>query len=162
MIQRIQSVFLLFAIISATVLFFIQLKHQLKSTTEEQGVSETITVCYISKTIEGSDDVEKKPLYISALLNSFLIVIALFTIFLYKKRTRQSLFCRLGILTGTGLLVYLLFFLEKAGGTKNLIGNNTQNYLFLILPALTVLFFYLSNVFIMRDERLIRSVDRIR
>jgi len=162
MIQRVQSIFLFLAAISALVLFFVQLKYPVNNSNETTDTKNIISVCYVSEYQQAIEDFTKKTLIIPALLCSLLLIVPLVTIFFYKNRRRQSLFSRLNILIGTALLVYILFFLESKGGTKSLINNDFNNYLILVLPALAVVFSYLANLFIMKDERLIKSADRIR
>lgn len=160
MIQRIQSLFLLLSAVFAIVLFFV--KVSFPAAVNEKDVNNLITVCYVSEYQQDDDGFKTKPLYFSGILNTLVAVISLLTIFLYKNRIRQSLFCRLNILLGAGLIVAIIFVFENYGGVKQLIGNESKHYLILILPALSVLFSYLANLFILKDERLVRSADRIR
>jgi len=162
MIQRIQSIFLLLAAISALVLFFVQIKYPSGFKMNDTDALNTLTVCYITEYQSETNDFIVKTLIIPALLCTLLVILPIINIFMYKNRRRQSLISRLNILVGTGLLVYLLFFLENKGGTKALIGDSMIHYLILALPALAIIFSYLANLFIMKDERLIKSADRIR
>lgn len=162
MLQRIQSLFLLLATVSSVVLFFVRIEFPSGSTVDGKSVLNVITVCYVSEYQPDTKEFVKKTLFVSALLNTLISLIPLIALFLYKNRMRQSLFCRLNILLGAGMIVYLLFTFERYGGAKQLIKDTTAHYLILILPALTVLFSYLANLFILKDERLVRSADRIR
>ena len=162
MIQRIQSAFLLLAVVSAILLFFVKIEYQPKVTPDNSKTTNTLSVCYLSEKSADNNTAVTRTLVISALLNTIMAIVPLLTIFFYKKRPLQSLLCRLNILIGSGLLVYLLFYLEKLGGTKEIIGSTFSHYLIILLPATGMLFSYLSNIFIMKDERLVKAADRIR
>ena len=82
-------------------------------------------------------------------------IILFFTIFLYKKRSIQSLFCLLLIILN--LLVFLFI-------TYNLF-NNMYLDLDYTIPFLIIVkqfFIFLARRSIIRDEKLIRSIDRLR
>ena len=82
-------------------------------------------------------------------------IILFFIIFLYKKRSIQSLFCLLLIISN---FVVLLFI------THNLF-NNMYLDLDYTIPFLIIVkqfFIFLARRSIIRDEELIRSIDRLR
>ena len=82
-------------------------------------------------------------------------IILFFIIFLYKKRSIQSLFCLLLIISN---LVVFLFI------TYNLF-NKMYRDLAYTIPFLIIvkqLFIFLARRSIIRDEKLIRSIDRLR
>ena len=89
-------------------------------------------------------------------------LIAFVTIFLYKNRLAQIRILRFGILLNVVYLVLLFFFyvpdIEEATGT-------TAEYITqagIYFPIAILLLFLLASRFIMKDEKLIRSADRIR
>ena len=82
-------------------------------------------------------------------------IILFFIIFLYKKRSIQSLFCLLLIISN---FVVLLFI------TYNLFNKMYPDLVYTI-PFLIIVkqfFIFLARRSILRDEKLIRSVDRLR
>ena len=82
-------------------------------------------------------------------------IILFFIIFLYKKRSIQSLFCLLLIISN---FVVLLFI------TYNLFNKMYLDLVYTI-PFLIIVkqfFIFLARRSILRDEKLIRSVDRLR
>ena len=82
-------------------------------------------------------------------------IILFFIIFLYKKRSIQSLFCLLLIISN---FVVLLFI------THNLFNKMYLDLVYTI-PFLIIVkqfFIFLARRSILRDEKLIRSVDRLR
>ena len=82
-------------------------------------------------------------------------IILFFIIFLYKKRSIQLLFCLLLIISN---FVVLLFI------TYNLFNKMYLDLVYTI-PFLIIIkqfFIFLARRSILRDEKLIRSVDRLR
>ena len=82
-------------------------------------------------------------------------IILFFIIFLYKKRSIQSLFCLLLIISN---FVVLLFI------TYNLFNKMYPDLVYTI-PFLIIVkqfFIFLARRSIIRDEKLIRSIDRLR
>ena len=82
-------------------------------------------------------------------------IILFFIIFLYKKRSIQLLFCLLLIISN---FVVLLFI------THNLFNKMYLDLVYTI-PFLIIVkqfFIFLARRSILRDEKLIRSVDRLR
>ena len=82
-------------------------------------------------------------------------IILFFIIFLYKKRSIQSLFCLLLIISN---FVVLLFI------THNLFNKMYLDLVYTI-PFLIIVkqfFIFLARRSIIRDEKLIRSIDRLR
>jgi len=89
-------------------------------------------------------------------------LIAFMTIFIYKNRIAQIRILRFGVLLNV-IYLALLFFLyvpdieEVTGVTADYI---TQAGIY--FPIAILLLFLLASRFIMKDEKLIRSADRIR
>ena len=81
--------------------------------------------------------------------------ILIFTIFLYKKRTLQSFICL--SLFISNLIVFLLL--------THLFINNLYLDLVIVLPTLILIqqiLIFLARKSIIKDENLIRSIDRLR
>ena len=82
-------------------------------------------------------------------------IILFFIIFLYKKRSIQSLFCLLLIISNFVILLFI---------THNLFNKMYLDLVYTI-PFLIIVkqfFIFLARRSILRDEKLIRSVDRLR
>ena len=84
-----------------------------------------------------------------------LSVLALADIFLYKRRRRQAAFCL--VLMALALIYYvaLAVFNHQVGGTLQLTWP-------MVLPALAIVLLFMARKRILKDERLVRSLDRIR
>lgn len=84
--------------------------------------------------------------------------LAVFTfadIFLYKRRKLQAMLCM--VLTGLVVVYYvaLAVFNHQMGGSLHLTWP-------MALPALAIIFLVFARKGIMHDEKLVRSLDRIR
>ena len=158
MIQRIQTVFLILAFLAAIALFFFPFAgiysdlHTYKlfiygfrnMVPDEEPAFSFMTVFPL--------------LFLNILTAGFCLT----SIFLYKDRIRQLRFVRLGLFTDV-ILIGLVFFVY-AGIVENKLGASL-NYLDeagIYFPLIVMLFLILANRFIVRDERLVRSVDRLR
>lgn len=94
--------------------------------------------------------------------NNFLILIltigsigiAAFTIFLYKDRKLQIKLCLLGFLVSIATLV--LYFM----GMKNMLTSTPA--LWAILPVAIIAGFYMAFRNIRKDEKLVKSLDKLR
>ena len=102
----------------------------------------------------------KNTFYI-ALLGSLSAVISLYSIFQYKNRLRQIQLGSLNSLLIGMTLGLLMYFVFKA---ESLLEPARQgNYLFgFYLPLASLLCNFTANRFIRKDEKLIKSMDRIR
>lgn len=91
-------------------------------------------------------------LFISSGIISFVVI------FLYKNRKRQLIFNYINILINVvlvGLLIYRLYNLP--GGVVA-----SEKGIGLILPFISIILLVMANRSIKKDERLVKSIDRIR
>jgi hypothetical protein len=89
------------------------------------------------------------------------ILIAWIEIFKYKNRLTQMKLGTLNSLLITGALVFLVYLTYK--GQSNILPNILGEYkIGLFMPAIALVLNSLANRFIRKDEKLVRSVDRIR
>jgi hypothetical protein len=97
-----------------------------------------------------------KPLLIVQIVN---IIIVSFTIFKFKKRTLQLKLNQLNIFLHV-ILVGGIFYYSTIIETKV---QATPVYgLGVTLPLISIIALFLANYFIRKDERLVRSADRLR
>ena len=88
-------------------------------------------------------------------------VIAVYTIFIYHNRKAQALFCTLNALLIVGW--YVCFFVvgqtvgDKSWGTVSFSPSWPA-----ALPAVALIFYLMARHAIRADEKLVRSMDRIR
>lgn len=137
MIQRIQSVYLFLAALSA-ILFIIVPFGQIKS---ETGVE----TWHIYQVV---------PIMIAAIITALSCLV---TIFLFGNRKFQLKIVWVDIFFGVVLLGLFIFRVTQHIGL--------ENYIFgigAVFPLLVILFLILSRVAINKDEKLVRSMDRLR
>lgn len=141
MIQRIQSLYLLIVAIAAFLTYNLNL--------------------YVGRL---SDGTERSLL----LADDFLMVIciillgllAMACIFLYKNRNLQFKLSVLGGIGSLGFLFLEYFKVEAFKTTMNFVSGQYQ--IGAIVPLLMVIFFFLAAKGIYKDEKLVKSLDRLR
>ena len=130
MIQRVQSLFLFFAVLLNTVILFYA---PIFISSEEKKII-------------------MKDLQYPSLLLVLSTLLALFAIFQFKNRIRQLMIVYLSRLCIA--ISFLIFILFKEDEDQLYYGS------FLLILPYIILFF--SAYFIKKDEKLVRSADRIR
>jgi cytochrome c biogenesis factor len=138
MIQRQQTLWLLLSAISSLLSFmfpFVTGKLTVNEVTEEK----TITA--------GSE-------FILLILTGLMLIIAAVTIFLYKNRKQQLTLCIIGTLLSAGVI--FLYIMEVRKLTTSTLALAS------ILPFLALLGFILAWRNIRKDEKLIKSLDKLR
>jgi glucan phosphoethanolaminetransferase (alkaline phosphatase superfamily) len=161
MIQRIQSIFLLIVVILSSVLFFVDIA------SFPHG-AETFTQDVIALHVHGADGNTAANGTVSnnyhlATMNGAIAVIALITIFLFRNRKRQMLLGNLNMLVIVAMIVLIFLSVDKNAGSivsgqKLPVNYQAGAY----LPVGMLIFTFLANRFIKKDEDLVRSADRIR
>lgn len=136
MIQRIQSIWLFLAAVCIGLSFKLPFY---------SGTNANAAASY---------ELNAKENYLIAGTSIIVGLLALFIIFLYKKRPVQLRLCVLGILL-EALLIFLYY--------REVITFTTGTYsLWAILHSLVVIFFFLAASAINKDEKLIKDSDRLR
>lgn len=154
MIQRKQTLYLFFAVICFILTTFLPL-----GTVEGAGMGMADTITSFGL-VNGNDSTVSYPFY--AIPMFFLALNAFYSlaiIFMYKNRKTQALNCYIQLLA---ILVEAI-----ASGVLIMQTSITDGQTFhagsaLSLPIVAVIFILLAHHGIMADEKLIRSVDRIR
>ncbi len=136
MIQRIQSLWLLLAAVSA----FASFKFPYYSGTNQKGIAD-----YQLNATEN---------FLLMLVTALVGCLALFLIFLYKNRTLQLRLCLLGIVT-EALLIYLYYREVQTFSTGTLSLTS-------ILQSVIVIAFFLAARAINKDEKMVKESDRLR
>lgn len=145
MIQRIQTIFLLLAALAFFSLFGLDF---LSSSVATQHI-------LADKYFDIQDHIA---LTILAALGG---VLALATIFLFRNRPLQIRFGYLVMLLSIALpAVAAVLFYQEWSGISNTAKLTLQ--LGLAAPALSLIFSMLANRFIRKDEKLVKSMDRLR
>ena len=88
-------------------------------------------------------------------------VIACYTIFIYHNRKAQAIFCLLNALLCVGW--YICFFVVgQVAGDKTLGTVTFTPEWPMVLPGISAILYIMSRRAILADEKLVRSMDRIR
>lgn len=171
MLQRIQSVFLLLALIAnVSSLFLPQWQFRDGDETEWIGLLEVTTVApargalQVQETqfFEHAAKEELIPHVAALSLTGLSSLLLLIVIFMFRKRIRQArtaYWTSILILLQVGVLAYLVWQgpLTIAAGLEDLLPQPALG-----LPFLAVILTWIAASRIRADEKLVRSVDRIR
>ena len=136
MIQRIQTFYLLVvALIAAGLPFFVGLWTDGENQTFYAKDNVLISIAF----------------YVVA-------VLAVITIFLFKKRQNQFVLNRLNMILNLFLLGFFVYrSLNLSGGTAV-----SEKGIGMLIPVFSIVFLVLANRSIKKDEDLVKSVDRLR
>ncbi len=140
MIQRQQTLWLLLATAAAVLTFmfpFATGEEIIKNTAMKQK----------AEVIAGNN-------FFTLILTIASIGLSTITIFLFKDRKLQIKLCILGLLISIGVLV--LYFLDM----QKLIGSTPA--LWAVLPLIVIISYYLAFSSIRKDEKLVKSLDKLR
>lgn len=152
MIQRIQSLYLLGIVIVGLILFFIPVADFAGGL-----IVFKLSGIQLQRLLPG---MELPSVVIPVIVNILMMIIAMATIFLYKKRDLQVKICRFMFLINAVFIVFVFF---TAGEIETTLGNIKASYsVGAYLPLLTFGFLILSIRAINKDEALIKSADRLR
>ncbi len=144
MIQRIQTVYLLIALLlSSVVIFFLKLWKN------SEGVD-----------ILAFDLLQRDSLTLKLIPVFFIVsaIISLITIFNFKKRQLQFVLGRLNILANLILLGLLAYHLQSLSGEIMI----SEKGIGAVLPIVVIVLLVIANKAIKKDEDLVKSVDRLR
>ncbi|HBX52286.1 MAG: hypothetical protein A2275_10220 [Bacteroidetes bacterium RIFOXYA12_FULL_35_11] len=149
MIQRIQSIFLLLAATVTIVFCFTDFAY-LKINGQDYSFS-----AFGIKTIafELNKGISTTPLMLIILITAFITLVC---IFLYKKRVLQMKLCILNAILLIGVIGLIVFHFQT------LKPSEFQFRWSVVLPILALILQLLSYKYIKKDEKLVRSLDRIR
>ncbi len=162
MIQRIQTVFLVLVVLAGVLVFFFPIAIFIS----DAG--------YFKFFIHGVHDLVHDPFFVDEsgkqtfsfwftaplmFLQIFIILLAAYAIFQFKKRILQIRLNVLNVFLNV-ILVGSLFFYSSM--IENRVGVKPDYALGVIFPLISIILMFLANRFIKMDERLIRSADRLR
>lgn len=167
MLQRIQSVFMFFAAVSMIAMLFFPLweksDSKIDAVEREYAIMDTFTLRYERHNTETGE------IELLATQNTILIsvgcllaaIVMLFSISRFKNRITQVKLNALFSLIVAATLVGTYYYTSKA----NLLFDPKIPGILLVgfyLPVVAMLNNFLANRFIRKDEKLVRSADRIR
>jgi glucan phosphoethanolaminetransferase (alkaline phosphatase superfamily) len=146
MIQRIQSLYLLLAAAAGTATWFLNLW---KATLSNN------TVSYFNA----------QSSYLVFVVYMIIVLLALICIFLYKNRKLQFRLTVVNILLAVAAIALQYFKVQDHANKLVASGVNIVSATYLpgaFLPVLILIFLYLAARGIYKDEKLIKSLDRLR
>ncbi|HUQ65297.1 MAG TPA: DUF4293 domain-containing protein [Flavitalea sp.] len=88
-------------------------------------------------------------------------ILALICLFLYKNRKLQFKLSVFGTILSIGFLFLEYYVVENIFKPNNLIQTGSYQ-IGALLPVLMVIFFFLASRGVYKDERLVKSMDRLR
>lgn len=155
MLQRIQSVYLLFAALLIFALFMFPVAHNVYI----NSVLCTIKVTGIYQDVNGQQNLTT-PFTLLSIITAIVGLVPLAVIFFYQNRKRQILLCYMAIL----IIIIYSFWLsqtvkEATGGFEMKTGNIGIGVL---LSSISIILVFLAVRSIKNDEKLVRSADRLR
>lgn len=155
MLQRIQSIYLLFAALVLAALFFFPLVHNVYVNSKPL----TIMVTGIYQDANGQL-AHTEFFTVLSIATGVVALLPLVIIFMYKNRKRQVILCYAAMLVVIGYSYWV------SQSVKNAIGDaylNMNNYgIGIILLSLSLLLIVMAQRSIQRDAKLIKSADRLR
>jgi peptidoglycan/LPS O-acetylase OafA/YrhL len=145
MIQRIQSVWLLLASILTAGLFVFDMYH---ANTVVNNLPTQIKINV------GND-------YLQLLLALIMTLLPFSAIFLYKNRGRQRNLIMLSAVLTVGFVAYMIILVTQL---KNRVPQPTDGTYWIgaVLPVLSLVCLFMANKGIKKDEKLLKSLDRLR
>lgn len=158
MLQRIQTLFIVIAIIAIGLTFVFPV------TSLSAGDAKAIYTNYGLKSIDAKGNakiIEAGYIYIAGAIN---LIVLLYTIFQYKNRKWQMKLCRVAYLLIIVQMGLYFFMPDAAMANMKLAGEvKMDGYgLAFYFPLVALAFVFLAEYFIKRDEQLVRSADRLR
>ncbi|MDR3024379.1 DUF4293 family protein [Chryseobacterium sp.] len=129
MLQRIQTIWTLLAVLAAVFLFI---------TGQDVVISDSIPLLNIGSIV--------------------LVIIGALSIFSFKNRKRQILLNTISIIINVLLIGVLVYWLLNLSGGIQIPEKGIEP----IFPLIAVICLLIANIYIRKDERLVKSVDRLR
>jgi hypothetical protein len=162
MIQRIQTVFLFLAFLATVAIFFFPLA----GIYGDLDAYKLFIYGFVNLVPGEASLFSFMTTFPLLLLNLLVAVLSVICIFLYKNRVRQAKLVRLAVLLEIILIVLVLFvyanIIEKNLHVSPVYIDTERIINGIYFPLITLVFLVLANWGILRDEKLVRSADRLR
>ncbi len=158
MIQRIQTVYLSLAFIAISLLFAFPLA---------QFFSETgayvFSVTGLKNMVPGDPDAFNPTLFLPIIIVAAgIALLTLFAVFQYKNRSFQIKLTNIGVLSSIALIMGIFFlYIPMIEKKINIVPDYSKAF-GIYLPLVALVFLLLANRAIKRDDKLVRSADRLR
>lgn len=87
-----------------------------------------------------------------------LVLVGLLSVFSYKNRKKQILLNNISIIINALLIGVLIYWLLKLSGGMEIPEKGIEP----IFSLIAMICLFIANIYIKKDERLVKSVDRLR
>ncbi len=156
MLQRIQTIYLLIAILCNALMMFIPL-----FSFSIQEINYTITACIIKETANGQiqKNISSFWILIPLILSIFSMTIAMFS---YHNRMKQIKLCKLIMAFQPVIIILAISWLLSSFPIEMAEMIQKTKPLSLIFPVVSMVWIYLAIKQIKKDDELVKSIDRIR
>ncbi len=157
MLQRIQTVFLLVAAVLGLIYFFIPF-----ATFTEGSESYVLNFLGLSITTNGKNFQPVNSMVVTA-FSALTLILPIVSIFLYKNRSNQVKLANINLAISGGLFAMVLFYVLGIGNFIETQNEITTAYgVSMVIPLIQLVLTYLAINNIKKDEKLIKSLDRLR
>jgi hypothetical protein len=155
MLQRIQSIYLLFAALVIFALYLFPLTHNVYI----NNVPNTIKVTGIYQDVNGAQTLVT-PFTALSIVTAIVGLVPLAIIFMYKNRKQQITLCYTAIVV---IIAYSFWLSQSVKSATGGFEMTTSNFgIGIFLSSLSVVLLILAAKSIQRDEKLVKSADRLR
>jgi hypothetical protein len=158
MIQRIQSIFLFLIGVCMVIMLFTPLWTKTVMSSGEVAQLNVISLSYSKQ----SQVVSKMPTFYVGILCIASLVLAYVSLFSFKNRMLQIKLNLINSLVMVGVFGCCAFLIFVKGESLFAPSTRGSMELGLFMPAIALVFNSLANRFIWKDEKLVRSADRLR
>jgi hypothetical protein len=161
MIQRVQTLYLILAVIAIGLIFFFDICSFTPEGSEKYFIMDLYS---IEEASNGKELAEPAYWLWASILLTTLELVLIAAIFTYKKRMKQLKLVHLSYLLEAGSIVLLSFSIDHSAALiSEEPGQLLTTYLFAwYMPVVALAFSFLAARGIKKDEELVRSVDRLR
>ncbi len=154
MIQRVQTIYMFLVAVLTVLIFAMPLASFMAD-----GQAVDLTALGI-KSADGKTIVSS--LHMTVLI-SLAAVLPLVNIFLFKKRWVQIRLCLVQMILQLGVIVYFVFYIINLNSSVSEFQTQAMSLKpALIFPLVNIILSYLAYRGVVKDEALVRSLDRIR
>jgi hypothetical protein len=158
MIQRIQTVYLFLAAACAAAMFFFPVASFLSDMTYQK-----LFITGLVNMAPGQPAAIGRSVILPlACVGALMFILAMLAIFMYKKRNMQLRLVKGGILATIVMIAGIFFLYAPLIEKKLSIIPDYTGEIGIYFPLIALVFFILANRAITRDDKLVKSLDRLR
>jgi len=158
MIQRVQSIYLVLAVLAGAMTFFLPFAHFYANDAKVAEYA-MFGVFNVQSQVTEMASPYGFPAWVFGALST---ILPLITIGLYKNRPVQMRIARLAYLVNLGFIVYLFFAIDAINDRLFDSGLEILHHAGFYMPVIAIVFCFLAVRGIKADEALVKSLDRIR